>query len=919
MNDEELLAQLQATFFEEANEAIDAMEQCLLRLEQPEPPFDLIHTMFRAAHSLKGGGGAVGLSELSGPTHELETCLDAFRREERFPSESEVSDLLARVDRLRGQVRALAGTGTADSATATGSSGVPPAPADEEAQTAAPGVPATPPAPPETKAPASEGAATSPTLSFHWAPQADVMRTGIDPVLLLRELGEIAPLRVRLDASRVPPLDELSPQSLYLAWDIEFHGPVDLEQVQEVFSWLEPESQPALAGATSTDNPETESLAAEESESSTVPLDSKEASAPAPDAVPTAPTVVERDDDTLMIFSEFFDDASDGLSEAEQALSEFSAGIAAEDATTDRLFRVFHTIKGIAGFLELTDIQEVAHESESLFQKVQDGIVALTTAIDVAFSSVDTIRLLVDQVRLAVERSLSIPRDRNLQVVINQIHAAMTPGGTSRPQPQRTTAPPMSTEVATPTNPAPADPSPPPSAVAPAPAEPEPPVSTAPSDVPAPPPNAPPKTEAAPSARAKLKETLKVDVDRVDRLVEMIGELVIVESMIGHAPELASIGSANLRNQLDQLAKISRNLQDAGMQMRMVPLSGVFRKMSRMARDLAQKSGKKIQFHTEGENTEIDRSMVEKISDPLMHMLRNSADHGIESAEERKRAGKTEHGTIHLGAYQEGNQVVIELSDDGRGLNRNAIIEKAKKVGLIRDSDGISDADIYALIFSPGFSTAKRVTEISGRGVGMDVVKKNVEALRGKITIDSTPGRGTTFRLVFPLTLAIIEGTLVAAQHERYIIPTLSIIETLQPHESHLRSFATQGALLQFRDETIPLFRFADICEVPGDAAAPEESIILILESMGSRFAMMVDQVLEHQQIVIKSLGPGLQNLRMFSGAAILSDGSVGLILNIDELRAEADRNHRGAAPAGFLSFGSEGPTDGAAAQEVSP
>jgi two-component system, chemotaxis family, sensor kinase CheA len=280
----------------------------------------------------------------------------------------------------------------------------------------------------------------------------------------------------------------------------------------------------------------------------------------------------------------------------------------------------------------------------------------------------------------------------------------------------------------------------------------------------------------------------------------------------------------------------------------------------------------------------MDRSMVEQIGDPLVHMIRNSLDHGLEPAAERKRAGKTETGTVRLSAFHEGGSIIIEVSDDGRGLDRDAILRKATSKGLIGENEKLTDAEIYNLIFAPGFSTAAQVTEISGRGVGMDVVKRNVDKMRGRVLISTKIGAGTTFKIVLPLTLAIIDGMLVRCGEERYIIPTLSIIESIQPDASMLVSFASRGELVNLRGEILPLMRLDRLFVVAGAQSDPTRGLVVIVESLGRKLGLLVDEVVTQQQVVIKSLGTGLSNIRFVSGAAILSDGRVGLILNMEEI-----------------------------------
>ena len=316
----------------------------------------------------------------------------------------------------------------------------------------------------------------------------------------------------------------------------------------------------------------------------------------------------------------------------------------------------------------------------------------------------------------------------------------------------------------------------------------------------------------------------------------------------------------------------------------MVPVRGVFQKMSRMVRDLSKKAGKNVELLTNGEATEMDRSMVEQIGDPLVHMIRNSVDHGVEGPEERTASGKSEKGTIKLSAYHEGGSIVIEIEDDGRGLDRDVILAKARAKGMLRPNETPSDSDIYNLIFAPGFSTAKQVTEISGRGVGMDVVRRNIESMHGRIAIQTEKGKGTTFRLILPLTLAIIDGMLVACGSEQYILPTLSIVESIKPERGMLASFAGRGELLNLRGQMIPLLRLHQVLHIPEAKQDPTEALVVVIESVDKRIGLLVDEVVTQQQVVIKSLDSGMNSTSLISGAAILSNGHVGLILNIEEI-----------------------------------
>ncbi|MGC8846528.1 MAG: chemotaxis protein CheA, partial [Candidatus Hydrogenedens sp.] len=382
--------------------------------------------------------------------------------------------------------------------------------------------------------------------------------------------------------------------------------------------------------------------------------------------------------------------------------------------------------------------------------------------------------------------------------------------------------------------------------------------------------------------QASVAEAIKVDANRLDQLVDMIGELVIAESMVAREVEINGDLYTDLSRYMGQLDKITRELQLMAMSLRMIPIKSTFQKMARLVRDLSKKTGKLIEFHTSGEDTELDKTVVDKIGDPLVHMVRNSVDHGIESnPEERIKHGKPPIGNIYLRAYHAGGNIHIQVEDDGAGLNREAIIKKAIERGLIRSEEGLSDREVWNLIFEPGFSTAKVVTEVSGRGVGMDVVKKNIEALRGHVEIQSTPGKGTVFTIRLPLTLAIIDGMVVRVGMERYIIPTLSIIISLRPTKKEINTVVGKGEVLSFHGKLINLYRLNKLFNIPNAVEEYTEGTIVVVETGNSQVGLLVDEILGQQQIVIKSLGEALKGVPGIAGGAIMPDGKVGLILDI--------------------------------------
>jgi two-component system chemotaxis sensor kinase CheA len=618
--------------------------------------------------------------------------------------------------------------------------------------------------------------------------------------------------------------------------------------------------------------------------------------APAPGSGPLAPAPAAQafDPDTISLIGDFLGEAGEGLTTADAILLALEHE-GQDPESVNALFRVFHTIKGVAGFLGLSDVTTFAHTTENLMNLVREGKAPLEGAnLDAVFAAVGTMRQYLDEVRQAVEQDRPPQALPEAEPVLDDLRAciAAATGGPPVARAAPTYAPEPSDEPSDESSEEPSEaPSEAPSEdlvhleSTPAPTRAARAPSPAPSEVAARSADAPARPENGKAAGpARLRETLKIDLERVDSLMELIGELIIVESMVVFAPEIRDLPSLQVRKHITQLAKISRDLQDVAMRMRMVPVRSAFQKMQRLVRELSHKTGKKVSLVISGEGTEMDRSMVERIEDPLVHMLRNAVDHGIESADDRVASGKSPEATIRLSAYHEGGSVVIEVADDGRGLNREAILRRAVERGLVREGEGLTDAEIYALIFAPGFSTAATVTEISGRGVGMDVVKRTVEDLRGRVMISSVPGHGSTFRVVLPLTLAIIDGMLVACGKERYIVPSLSILESLQPRPGMISTYRNSDELINVRGELLPLFHLGNIFCIEDAVQDPCRALVMVVESMGRKVGLLVDDVVAQQQVVIKPVGSGVGQQEAFSGAAILSDGRVGLILNIDRI-----------------------------------
>jgi len=400
-----------------------------------------------------------------------------------------------------------------------------------------------------------------------------------------------------------------------------------------------------------------------------------------------------------------------------------------------------------------------------------------------------------------------------------------------------------------------------------------------------------PSTAAEPSsgaARAAAGSadsgTLRVSVAKVDQLVNLVGELVITQAMLAQrSAALEPAAQLQLSAALADLQRHTRSLQESVMSIRMIPMSVVFSRFPRMLRDLAGKLGKKVELLTLGEATELDKGMIEKITDPLTHLVRNSCDHGIELPAERLACGKRDTGTITLSASHQGSSIVIEVRDDGQGLSRDRLLTKARERGL-QAPDSLSDAEVWGLIFAPGFSTAEAVTDVSGRGVGMDVVKKNIAALGGVVEIDSVEGRGLSVRVRLPLTLAIMDSMSVRVADERYVLPLASVVESFQFSPGQLRSLGARGQLIQVREEFLPVVELERVFAVQRDGRERDGAVMVVIESDGVRVAALVDELLGQQQVVVKNLESNCGPVDNIAGATIMGDGRVALILDVGAL-----------------------------------
>lgn len=561
----------------------------------------------------------------------------------------------------------------------------------------------------------------------------------------------------------------------------------------------------------------------------------EEVTAPAPPAPAAASATTLVDAGDLELLEGFVAESEEYLRDAETALLTLERDPSDMEAV-NRVFRCFHTIKGTSAFLGLDAISALAHRAESLLSRARDREIELTGRnADIALEAVDQLNMLV---RGVLNGGAS--GGDGSDIMLDPDLGTAVPGA--------------SMSDASPAEPA---------AAAPGAA-----------------------AGRAEPAEGGAESYTRVRTDRLDQMLDIIGEMVIAHAMIAEDGLVTGGAHETLSRNVAHAGKIVRELQDLSISMRMVPMKALFQKLARVCRDAARKSGKQVEFVTEGEDTEIDRNMVDVVGDPLIHMVRNAVDHGVETPDARRRAGKAERGIVRLSAYHAGGSVVIALKDDGRGLDRDRLVAKAVSRGMIDPERTLSDREVHEMIFAPGFSTAEQVTDLSGRGVGMDVVRRNIESLRGRIDIDSEHGTGTQFTVRLPLTLAITDGMLVRVGGERYILPTVSIQMSFRPDRSALSTVIGRGEIVSLRGEVLPIVRLHEVLGIAGASQDPAEALLVIVGSTDRRCALLVDELLGQHQVVAKSLGDGIGKIAGVSGGAILGDGRVGLILDVPELLA---------------------------------
>jgi two-component system chemotaxis sensor kinase CheA len=561
------------------------------------------------------------------------------------------------------------------------------------------------------------------------------------------------------------------------------------------------------------------------------------------ESAPSQPLSLAQDPELL---GDFVLESREHLATVESQILTLEGDPSASEAL-NAIFRGFHTIKGLAGFLELWDVQKLAHETETVLDRARSSDWVLTPdAFDVILESADYLRRWLTHLESTMQGQPSEQPPPN-QPLIGRIRALTADSGETASPAVGLAHLAAAVEV-------------PPAAEAPLPAA------------------------AEPARHRNETMAVKVDTAKLDYLVDMAGEMVIAESLVRHDPELSTVKSQVLQRKLAHMTRITAELQKTAMAMRLVPIGPLFRRMSRLVRDLSRQFGKQVQMETEGEEIELDRTIVEELADPLMHMVRNAMDHGIEVPADRVAGGKNPVARLLLKAQHLSGQVVIEISDDGRGLDAAKIKAKAVQKGLVPAEKELSESEIFNLIFEPGFTTAAQVTNVSGRGVGMDVVRRHIEKLRGRIEIRSTVGRGSAFLLKLPLTLAIIDGLVVGVGSERYIMPLFAVREMFRPTAETIWTVQQQAEMALVRGTLLPVFRLYRLFGVTPRSTEPTESVLVVAEVEGACYCLLVDELIGKQEVVIKSLGETFSGVTGIAGGAIMGDGRVGLILDLDRL-----------------------------------
>jgi len=564
----------------------------------------------------------------------------------------------------------------------------------------------------------------------------------------------------------------------------------------------------------------------------------------------TAPLPFKIAPDDLPLFQDFLLEGDEHLQSIETNLLSLTQG---EAWDVMAVFRPFHTLKGIFGFMNLKALTDLAHAAEALLEPHKSGKSRPTPEqVNLLLKAADLIRAQTRKIGEGIANSaFDVLPTGELQAELRKTLGPAKEGPRFEPlvSVPASILEPVSPELEHGSEPA--------------------------------------KTHGGTGSESMVK----VRTDKLDKLIDMVGELVISQSMVSQDPSLSDGKQYGLQRKVGQVSKILRELQSLSMGMRMVPMKPLFQRMARVVHDVSAKTGKEVVLQTAGEETEIDRTMVDSLATPLIHLLRNAIDHGLETPAERAATGKKSTGTVSLKALHSDSDVIIEVADDGKGLNLKKILAKAQEKGIVGPAEKLRESEIVDLIFKPGFSTADQVTDVSGRGVGMDAVRQSIEAMKGRVEVRSVEGKGCVFTLRLPLTLAITDGILMRVGSERYVMPTANIHITLKGEPDTVFTVAGSGEMVRFKGEMIPIFRLHRLFAVKGAKESLVEGLLVVVGDGHQRCALLVDELLGQQQVVTKSLGDGIGKIGGVAGGAILGDGRVGLILDPQGISSLARAN----------------------------
>ena len=830
------LSQFHQVFFEESLEGLDVMESALMALDPEQLDAEIINEIFRAAHSIKGGSATFGFSVVSDFTHVLETLLDEVRDDKRGVSQEDVDLYLQSVDCLRDLLETLQAKDEPDPVNANVLKAI------FEKKLTDPGSDKN-----DSVAAINTGQDVSVEENKRWliqfVPDQNILRTGNEPSRIFRELSGLGKLTIDVRLDNLPNFEKLEPDACYLSWDLVLDTAASLETIQEAFEWVADECEIHYAEQSSAAS---ESRASEELQCWRIKF------TPSVDVLRTG-------NEPARMFRQLADFGDVSCRAMTDNLPDFS------ELTPGSCF--------LGWMLELKASSPIARaDLDEVFEWVVDE-----SELEISLVSVDALEL--SQFEPSPLSSGEAPAEINTtpnDIMYDGARPDLLDENTSQADATGDTTdktlsqqvPIVSAEVAS---------------------------SSTHEEVDGNSADTAPKASDLESTKSSVQKpkasrgannetgSIRVGIDKIDNLINMVSELVITQSMLGQlGTDFEPSNLPKLQAGLSQLEHNTRELQESVMRVRMLPISFTFSRFPRMVRDLSRRLGKTISLELQGEQTELDKTVMERIGDPLVHLVRNAVDHGIEMPDERKAKGKPTEGTIILNAYHQSGNVVIEIRDDGKGLDKDVIKEKAIGKGLVseNEADLMTDEQVYELIFTPGFSTAVQVSDVSGRGVGMDVVKRNIQDLNGMVEITSQQGIGSIIRIRLPLTLAILDGQLVSVGESTYIFPLVSIVESLQVDKNNIRHVAGGCDVFQLRDEYLPIIHLYEVFNITPKTKDIEDSLLVVVEFENEKVGVVVDDLLSQQQVVIKSLEENYKRIEGVSAATILGDGTVALILD---------------------------------------